>query len=265
MHPACLRLLPLSIACCGALLLGLPTQAATAGAKPTAKTASVRPAPKQATPRQQLRGAAKGLALAAETVEAINEGQLDVASRVLTGESDCEFNQQISVQPLAGVPGYFTVTLKGKRYRMLPRETATGAVRLEDPGAGVVWLQIPTKSMLMNTRLGQRMVDNCLHSEQRIAASAVVDASQGIGIVTQAVPAVAAAPVTVAPIAEAPVMAAPIAEVPAVAAPVAATPTVTAPAAVAPVTAAPVAAEPASQPASAAVEAPAAASAPVTR
>ena len=106
MHPACHRLLPLSIACCGALLLGLPTPAATAGAKPTAKTASVRPAPKQATPRQQLRGAAKGLALAAETVEAINEGQLDVASRVLTGESDCEFNQQISVQPLAGVPGY---------------------------------------------------------------------------------------------------------------------------------------------------------------
>ena len=74
-----------------------------------------------------------------------------------------------------GWPGYFTLTLEGAPSRMRPGETATGAVRREDPGAGVVWLQIPTKSMLMNTRRGQRMVDNCLHSEQRIAASAVVD------------------------------------------------------------------------------------------
>ncbi|OGA98465.1 MAG: hypothetical protein A3E25_16920 [Burkholderiales bacterium RIFCSPHIGHO2_12_FULL_69_20] len=199
MRPARLRLLSLFITCGAALLLGQPAQAATAAAttgataraKPATKTAAVRPAPKPATQRQRLKSQAKGLALATETVEAISEGQLDVASRVLTGASDCEFNQQISVQPLAGVPGYFTVSLKGKRYRMLPRETATGAVRLEDPGAGVVWLQIPTKSMLMNARIGQRMVDNCLHSAQRIAVNAVVDAGQGIGIVTPALPAAA--------------------------------------------------------------------------
>lgn len=202
MRPACPRLISLSVACCAALLLALPAQAATPGAKPDAKS---RPASKLATPRQQLKSEAKGLALAAETVESISEGQLAVASRVLTGAADCEFNQQISVQPLDGVPGYFTVSHKGKRYRMLPRETATGAVRLEDPAAGVVWLQIPTKSMLMNARVGQRLVDNCLLSEQRIAVHAAVDPGQGIGIV---VPVAAAAPVeAVTPVATvAPVM-----------------------------------------------------------
>jgi hypothetical protein len=195
MRPACFHALSLSLTCCAALLLGAPAQAATADAKPAAKAARARPAPNPATPRQQLKSEAKGLALATETVETISAAQLDVAARVLIGASDCEFNQQISVQPLAGVPGYFTVLHKGKRYRMLPRETATGAVRLEDPGAGVVWLQIPTKSMLMNARAGQRMVDNCLHSEQRIAVRAVADAGQGIGIVAPPEPP-ASAPAT---------------------------------------------------------------------
>lgn len=250
MHPARPRQLPLSIVCCAALLLGPPVQAAPTGAGPAAKASPTRPAPKPASPRQQLKSAAKGLALATETVETISEAQLAVAARVLTGAVDCEFNQQISLQPLAGVPGYFTLSHHGKRYRMLPRETATGAVRLEDPGAGVVWLQIPTKSMLMNARVGQRMVDNCLHSEQRIAVNAVVDASQGIGIVTPAVPAAAAA-ASQATVATAPAVAL-ASETPVVAAPVAA---------VAASDAAPVAAEMPVPPAAATP----AASAPATR
>lgn len=182
--------------------LASPVTAATAAAAGASKPAvakvaakpapAPKPAPKPATPRQQLKSEAAGLALATQTVETISQGQLDVAARVLTGQADCEFKQRVEVLPLQGVPGYFTVSHQGKRYRMLPRETATGAVRLEDPVAGIVWLQIPAKSMLMNAKLGQRMVDNCLHSEQRAAVSAVSGAAQGIGIVAQ--PAAAAPP-----------------------------------------------------------------------
>ena len=38
--------------------------------------------------------------------------------------------------------------------------------------AGVVWIQIPSKSMLMNAKIGQRMVDSCMQSEQRAATTA---------------------------------------------------------------------------------------------
>lgn len=249
MHPACPRLLPLSAACCAALLLVLPAQAAAADTRPQAKAAAARPAPKPATPRQQLKSEAKGLALAAETVEAISEAQLAVASRVLTGAADCEFNQQINVQPLNGVPGYFTVSHKGKRYRMLPRETATGAVRLEDPAAGIVWLQIPTKSMLMNARVGQRLVDSCLHTAQRTAANAAVEAGQGIGIVAPVAPAAAAVPVA---------SVVPVVSVTSIV-PVAAEASVT------PAAATPVAPMVAIERPAAAAESPAAASAPLTR
>ncbi len=184
-----------------AVVLGLagwatmPAAAATDLAEPVAtpktgvKTAQ---ATKPATPRQQLKNEASSLALATSTVESISDVQLDIASRVLTGSADCEFDQHITVLPVDGQPGHFSVSHKKQHYRMVPRETQTGAVRLEDKAAGIVWLQIPTKSMLMNTRIGQRMVDACTHSEQRAALAAVAGAANSLGIVRSAAPTAAA-------------------------------------------------------------------------
>jgi hypothetical protein len=104
---------------------------------------------------------------AADTNQSINQAQLDIASRVLVGNAKCEFNQQVSVQPLEGKPGFFKVGFKNAHYIMTPEATTTGAVRLEDKKAGVVWVQIPAKSMLLNSKIGQRMVDGCQQAEQR--------------------------------------------------------------------------------------------------
>ena len=171
---------PLAVAAavllCGAAAAHSPP--AKRAVKPSAHAAKATPAaqpvkkPVPATAQQRRKDEAKGLALAKETTETINAGQLDVAARVLIGQADCEFNQRVVVQPVDGQPGWFVVQYQGTRYRMLPRETSTGAVRLEDPAAGIVWLQIPAKSMLMNARKGQRMIDSCMHSEQRAAVLA---------------------------------------------------------------------------------------------
>lgn len=141
-----------------------------------------KPAAKPGSSRQQLKSEAKGLALATETVEQISQAQLDVAARVLTGDADCEFNQKVQVSAVEGHPGLFHVGFKKAVYRMVPQETTTGAVRLEDKKAGVMWLQIPSKSMLMNSKIGQRMVDSCTHSEQRAAVAAAEGAARSIGI-----------------------------------------------------------------------------------
>ena len=187
----------------GCLLLASPpamTQdRAAKAARPKApasasKTNQTAAAAKPASPRQKLSDQAKGLALASATTEAISADQLDIAARVLTGQADCEFKQTVQVLAVPGKPGLFTVEHQGKRFVMAPRETSTGAVRLEDPTAGVVWLQIPAKSMLMNARIGQRMVDSCLHAEQRGALLAAAGPDQTLGIDERAA-APAAAPV----------------------------------------------------------------------
>ena len=103
----------------------------------------------------------------AEDNAPVSPAQLAIADRVMTGEAKCEFNQQVSVQPVAGKPGHFKLVYKNAAYNMVPEETTTGAVRLEDKQAGMVWVQIPAKSMLLNAKAGQRMVDGCQQAQQR--------------------------------------------------------------------------------------------------
>jgi hypothetical protein len=131
------------------------------------KAANPTKATKPSASRVELSSKAKGLALATETVEQVNENQLAIAERVLVGRSSCEFDQSVQVAPVPNKRGFFNVEYKGKSYLMAPEATTTGAVRLEDKKAGMMWLQIANKSMLMNSKIGQRMVDNCVHPSQR--------------------------------------------------------------------------------------------------
>lgn len=98
----------------------------------------------------------------------LSEEQIANAERVLTGPQQCEFKQTIKVESVPEKAGYFRIQHKGKKYLLVPEPTTTGAVRLEDKKAGVVWLQIANKSMLMNAKIGQRMVDECIHPTQQI-------------------------------------------------------------------------------------------------
>lgn len=126
--------------------------------------------------------------------EKLSEDQLSAALRVNHGDAQCEFSQTVSIQPDPRRTGLFQVSYKNRTYTMAPEATTTGAVRLEDKRAGVMWLQIPTKSMLMDSNKGQRMVDACTHAEQRatlaVNAATPMQAGAGIGIV----------PVTAAPV-----------------------------------------------------------------
>jgi hypothetical protein len=153
-------------ACTAALSLTVGVAAAqTEAAKPAASKPAAKPAAKPAKPAKA--SESRKEAKPADTVERISPNQLEIASRVLTGDAKCEFDQKVSVQPIDGKPGHFKVSHKNMSYTMVPQETTTGAVRLEDKKNGMVWIQIPAKSMLLNGKIGQRMVDSCTQSQQR--------------------------------------------------------------------------------------------------
>jgi hypothetical protein len=52
---------------------------------------------------------------------------------------------------------------------MKPVLSSTGAIRLEDTKGETIVVQIAAKSMLMNVKAGQRMVDGCTTEKQREA------------------------------------------------------------------------------------------------
>ena len=96
--------------------------------------------------------------------------QDQLAQEIHTGRMVCELGNFVTVTPDPHQPSRFIVQMKKQTYRMTPVQTTTGAVRLEDPQAGAMWLQLPHKSMLMNSKLGQRMADECQSDHQTTVA-----------------------------------------------------------------------------------------------
>lgn len=95
--------------------------------------------------------------------------QLQAAERVLIGRYDCEFGKRVSVDRNDTNKGYFNLKLGKQSWVMMPVQSSTGAIRLEDVKGGALLIQILTKSMLMDVKAGRRMVDGCVHEVQRAA------------------------------------------------------------------------------------------------
>lgn len=169
------------------ILLIAPALAMAATAQPantkktsTAKAAAVQkkaPVKKKTAAVKKstvVKGAAAGTAAAAVLApRVLSADELALADRVYTGRIGCELGQHVNVAKDEKNPGHFLVSGNGFNFHMAPVGTSTGVVRLEDPKAGAVWLQIANKSMLMNQKVGQRLADDCMSPEQLQVAEAI--------------------------------------------------------------------------------------------
>jgi len=150
----------------------------------SAQTAAPKPAPKPAT--KTVKPAAKPPARTAAPVEAPlakAEGeQLAAAAMTHFGDYACEFDQSLNVNVTPKNDGYVDVRFKAQTWTMKPVLSSTGALRLEDVKGRMLMLQIANKSMLMDTRIGQRIVDACVHENQRLAMAAAAGKPAGEGL-----------------------------------------------------------------------------------
>jgi len=190
--------------------------AAIALAMPLAATAQTAPAKASASadaPKKPQRQVTRKAAKAVEEVTPVtpeeedvvlSEADLALARRVHVGRTQCELGADVTVQLDEKKPGFFLVWTKNLRFRMHPVESRTGAIRLEDPRQGAMWLQLGNKSMLMNQKQGLRIADECQNAEQMAFAEDMkknppkplfegADPSPGVRA-TDTAPAAAAAP-----------------------------------------------------------------------
>lgn len=129
------------------------------------------------SPKKLKRSAAKAveevtpIAQPADVV--LSKADLDTAQEVYVGPIKCELGENVMITADAQHPGFFDVQVKKTHYRMHPVDSRTGAIRLEDPHAGAMWLQLGNKSMLMNQKIGERLADECQSPQQVTAAEAM--------------------------------------------------------------------------------------------
>lgn len=100
-----------------------------------------------------------------DPADKLDAEQIEIAKRVYVGEMPCELGAKVTVKAMKR-EGYFFVSRGIYKYVMHPVESRTGAIRLEDPARGALWLQLGNKSMLMNQKEGKRIADECQSPEQ---------------------------------------------------------------------------------------------------
>ena len=148
-----------------ALLIAVsPAQvsAQTATAKPAAKAV----AKKNKKPSQAAQKAAEeATPIDDDPAVKLSDADLEVAKKVYTGDIPCELGATVHITPHKR-EGFFIVRAGVQRFRMHPVESRTGAIRLEDPVAGAMWLQLGNKSMLMSQKMGKRLADDCMNPAQ---------------------------------------------------------------------------------------------------
>src|SRR3954470_12130177 len=162
--PAVAALIVCSLGAASAVAADAPAKpAAKAGAKPAAKGKA--PAP------------------VAFTVPDAQPDQVKAAELVYYGAYDCEFQQTVSITQSPKYSAYVDVKHGAKAWLMKPVLSSTGAIRLEDVRGETLMVQIASKSMLLNVKSAQRIVDDCVSPKQREliaeakAAKAAADAA----------------------------------------------------------------------------------------
>ena len=124
--------------------------AADAPAKPAAKKAAPAPAP-----------------VVTYSVPDATPDQVKAAEMVYYGAYDCEFQQTVNIAQSAKHSAYVEVKHGKKDWLMKPVLSGTGAIRLEDVRGETLMVQIASKSMLLNVKTAQRIVDDCISPKQR--------------------------------------------------------------------------------------------------
>ena len=146
-----------------ALALPMANMAFAAGeAKPAYKAPTkAKRVTQKVVPKKIIKKVEENQPIADDPNVVLTPQDMDVAKAVYTGNIKCELGASVNVEADANKPGFFNVSTGGQKFRMHPVNSRTGAVRLEDPQRGAMWLQLGNKSMLMSQKLGERLADEC--------------------------------------------------------------------------------------------------------
>jgi len=165
------------VTACALMIAAAPTlaDAQSAGAK-----AGAAPASKAARNGSKKNGRSASDVKAIEAATPVDDDpnvnltpeELETARKVHTGDIPCELGATVHITPHKR-EGFFIVRAGIQRFRMQPVASRTGAIRLEDPRAGAMWLQLGNKSMLMSQKMGRRLADDCMAPAQAAMAEAL--------------------------------------------------------------------------------------------
>lgn len=132
---------------------------------PTQVAATHKARPVQALPQAVARSSSLLPAPAVPADAAQVPTPQEATSEVWAGPYRCDHAEKVSLRPGAAAD-QVELHWKDQRWQMRRMDSRSGAMRLEDANARMVWIQLPNKSMLLDQRQGRRLLDECQHAVQ---------------------------------------------------------------------------------------------------
>jgi cytochrome c5 len=102
---------------------------------------------------------------AKQKTEVTQEAEPDVAGST-TIDLSCEHGNSVTLFQSAGDDEHMALRWNKHIHRLTRVGTSTGADRFENTNAGLVWIGIPAKGMLLDSKGGHQLANECRTAEQ---------------------------------------------------------------------------------------------------
>jgi len=146
------------------LYLAPAAQAAAAEPKAEASKPAAKAKAKKSTAKKGAAAAAAApVAMTAEEMEEANEPGVEGSTVV---DFDCELGNKITIYQNAGDDNYIALRWKKRLHRLKRVGTSTGAHRFENKLYGLIWIGIPAKGMLLDSKQNRQLANECRNAEQ---------------------------------------------------------------------------------------------------
>lgn len=81
--------------------------------------------------------------------------------KVASGTYRCELGKKVDIQRDAGNPNLMKLSWQGSQYSLQRYDSSSGLPRFEDKRSGLVWLDLPWKGVLMDSKSGHPLANEC--------------------------------------------------------------------------------------------------------
>lgn len=109
--------------------------------------------------------AAEASVRAAAAYDAAEEVEPDITDTVTT-EYACELNNKVTIYTNENDPANIALRWKKRVHRLARVGTTTGALRFENAYWGLIWIGIPSKGILLDSRLNRQLANECKNAKQ---------------------------------------------------------------------------------------------------
>lgn len=134
--------------------------AATVIGMPSAQAQSDAAAPKKAAKKTAVKKAAPD-----KQAPADDEKEIDTASATAT-DFHCELGNKLTIYRNTDDDQHIALRWQQRLHRLARVDTSTGAQRFENHKYGLVWIGIPAKGMLLDSKKGRQLANECKTAEQ---------------------------------------------------------------------------------------------------